>query len=658
MAAIRRFRPRVPTGIRGGDLVLPSLLAAVGVVEIGAGDDPQVVLGIVSFALAAATLAASRAWPLVVPPVASAGFALGALAGSDVAGPSSWVALLASAAFLAGLYAAPARRRAGFLSVMAEVVITAAAMQWLTPVSPNAVFGLVLSFGPWGLGLALRDALDRNERIAAETERARLEGTLATERAGRAERALMAAELHDVIAHAVGEMVVRTSVAADRIRDFPADASLVLHGIAATGRDALAETGRLLRLVRGDEEAPGFALGDAPGPQPNEAAGATCLRPLSRKDFLPAACFAVVGTIEVIASGLQPIAAWVGGCLLAAATLLVRRSVPRAAPPLVAAFLALPVIVSSAKDVPASWMIAIGLASLAVGTHVPRERAASGLASVLAALGIALVASAPGGSVTLADALTVTLVFAGPWAGGLALRGALERGRAASAAAEREQVRRQVEVECRVRDGRRRLAREVHDVLANSLAVMTVQASLAAELGIRDVDAAAQAIREVETAGRRALEDIGPLIGALAGAGGRGTEPRHGLADLPALADRYQRAGIAVELSLTGQDARVPAAVELSMYRIVQEGLTNALKHAPGSPVSVRLACRDAAVAVEIRNGVSVAPPPATWSFGGHGLLGLRERVSLLGGDLEAGPTHDGGYLLSATIEIPGAGSA
>jgi signal transduction histidine kinase len=197
----------------------------------------------------------------------------------------------------------------------------------------------------------------------------------------------------------------------------------------------------------------------------------------------------------------------------------------------------------------------------------------------------------------------------------------------------------------------------LHDVLANSLAVMTVHASLAAELATCDVDAAEAAIREVETAGRRALEEIGPLIGALSGANGRGTEPRHGLADLPALADQYQRAGIVVELSLDGQAARLPAAVELSMYRIVQEGLTNALKHAPGSPVSVRLACRDTAVAVEIRNGVPVAPA-STWRFGGHGLVGLRERVSLLGGAFEAGPTRDGSYLLSATIDLPVAESS
>ena len=197
-------------------------------------------------------------------------------------------------------------------------------------------------------------------------------------------------------------------------------------------------------------------------------------------------------------------------------------------------------------------------------------------------------------------------------------------------------------------------SRELHDVLANSLSVMTLQASLAAEMAGCDLRAAERAMGEVETAGRRALDEIGGLIEALGGDERQSTEPRHGIADLRALAEQYQRAGIEVDLELAARQDRLPAAVELSTYRIVQEGLTNALKHAPGSPVSVRLACRDAGVAIEVRNGTPVRPI-ANWASGGHGLAGLRERVRLLGGSLEAGPTTDGGYLLRATIGIAGA---
>ena len=129
------------------------------------------------------------------------------------------------------------------------------------------------------------------------------------------------------------------------------------------------------------------------------------------------------------------------------------------------------------------------------------------------------------------------------------------------------------------------------------------------------------------------------------------THPQHGVADLPALADEYVRAGLGIDLEVDDVMARLPMGVELSTYRIVQEALTNALKHAPGSPVRVRLAREGSDVAIEVRNG-----PAASAAFavvpGGHGLVGLRERVSLFGGALDAGPTADGGFVLAATLPM------
>src|SRR4029450_399850 len=130
--------------------------------------------------------------------------------------------------------------------------------------------------------------------------------------------------------------------------------------------------------------------------------------------------------------------------------------------------------------------------------------------------------------------------------------------------------------------------------------------------------------------------------------------PQHGVADLAVLAEEYERAGLGVDLEVTDV-VGLPIGVELSTYRIVQEGLTNALKHAPGSPVRVHLARRAADVAIEVRN--RTASPDAIASVaGGHGLLGLRERVSLFGGSLDARPTDDGGFVLAATIPITDAG--
>jgi len=120
------------------------------------------------------------------------------------------------------------------------------------------------------------------------------------------------------------------------------------------------------------------------------------------------------------------------------------------------------------------------------------------------------------------------------------------------------------------------------------------------------------------------------------------------VADIPALAEEYARAGLGIDLDV--DVARLPIGVDLSTYRIVQEGLTNALKHAPGSPIRIRLARRESEIAIEVRNG------PATARIatvpGGHGLVGLRERVSLFGGNLDARPTADGGFVLADTIPL------
>jgi signal transduction histidine kinase len=155
-------------------------------------------------------------------------------------------------------------------------------------------------------------------------------------------------------------------------------------------------------------------------------------------------------------------------------------------------------------------------------------------------------------------------------------------------------------------------------------------------------------VAAVERAGRAALAETGDLLRRIGDdAGGR--HPRCGLADLSALADEFGRAGLAVDLDLDPPPAPLPVAVDLSTYRIVQEGLTNTLKHAPGSRVRVRLACDGAGVAIEVCNGPARSRP-LTGKTGGHGLVGLRERATLFGGRLDAGPTSDGGYRLAVTL--------
>jgi signal transduction histidine kinase len=196
---------------------------------------------------------------------------------------------------------------------------------------------------------------------------------------------------------------------------------------------------------------------------------------------------------------------------------------------------------------------------------------------------------------------------------------------------------------------RRRIVRELHDVLAASLSVMSVQATLAAELVIGDTDAGAAAVAQVERAGRAALGEVGRLL-RLARSDGAGTEPNHRLADLPMLVADYARAGLHVDLD-SDAVAHLPIGIGSSVYRVVQEALTNALKHAPGSTVRVTVSCAGPSVDVEVVND-RPPRPPAHAVPSGHGLLGLRERVTLLGGRFQAGRTAAGGFLLAASIPL------
>src|SRR4029453_15286428 len=133
--------------------------------------------------------------------------------------------------------------------VAGALAVTLAGLTWLTDFEPSFLFGAIASVGPWALGLALRRALDESRRAGAEVERARLDRALAGPRAVESERRRIAVELHDVLAHSLGAMVVQASVAGDLLRRDPNAAVSAARDVARLGRDAIAETGRLLRLI-------------------------------------------------------------------------------------------------------------------------------------------------------------------------------------------------------------------------------------------------------------------------------------------------------------------------------------------------------------------------------------------------------------------------
>jgi signal transduction histidine kinase len=206
---------------------------------------------------------------------------------------------------------------------------------------------------------------------------------------------------------------------------------------------------------------------------------------------------------------------------------------------------------------------------------------------------------------------------------------------------------------------RGRIARELHDIVAHNVSVVAVQAAAAERLVDERPDAAKEAMRNVAQVGRDALAEMRRVVDVLReDEPPAALDPQPGIAELRSLVARMEDAGLAVELSIQGTERPVPASAALSVYRIVQEALTNTLRHA--GPARARVIVRYLPDVLEIQvsdNGgprsAEVAAPAA--ESGGHGLIGMRERVALFGGELSAGPRPEGGYAVVARIPTAGA---
>ncbi|RSM94479.1 two-component sensor histidine kinase [Nonomuraea sp. WAC 01424] len=196
---------------------------------------------------------------------------------------------------------------------------------------------------------------------------------------------------------------------------------------------------------------------------------------------------------------------------------------------------------------------------------------------------------------------------------------------------------------------RGRIARELHDVVAHHMSVISIQAQVAPHL----VDNPSPELRE-NLAGIRenaveALTELRRVLGVLRAQDEPGDAPQPTLDRLGELFDNVRGAGVTLTAETDGEPRPLSPGVELSAYRIVQEALSNAMRHAPGAPVAVRLAHRPGALAIRVVNDSPRGRAPST-PGAGHGLLGMRERAAMLGGDVVAGPTPDGGYEVSVLL--------
>ena len=197
---------------------------------------------------------------------------------------------------------------------------------------------------------------------------------------------------------------------------------------------------------------------------------------------------------------------------------------------------------------------------------------------------------------------------------------------------------------------RARIARELHDVAAHSLSVMVVQAGAARSVLDSAPEVAATAFEEIATTGRHTIADLRRLLGFL------GTEDAASLGGVSRIGDlvaQARQAGLPVEVQITGTARRLPSSVDLAAYRVIQEGLTNALKHAAGARTQVLVAYEHAAVRVEVSDdGQPRIRHPLSTSGAGQGLRGMRERVEMAGGELSTAPRPDGGWAVTARLPL------
>ena len=217
--------------------------------------------------------------------------------------------------------------------------------------------------------------------------------------------------------------------------------------------------------------------------------------------------------------------------------------------------------------------------------------------------------------------------------------------------AEQLEQDREANARAAVADERARIARELHDVVAHSVSVMVIQAGAALHtLKADDIDTA-EALGSIETAGRQALVELRHLLGILRRADDEATlSPMPGIAQVNVLGEHMSAAGLPVEVRVEGQPTTLPPGIDLAAYRVVQEALTNTLKHADGAHACVTIRYGAHVLELEIRDDGRPGAP--TGDGTGHGLVGMRERVLLYGGVLDVGRSADGGFAVRARLPL------
>ena len=367
------------------------------------------------------------------------------------------------------------------------------------------------------------------------------------------------------------------------------------------------------------------------------------------------AFLAIAGMIELVVGrnlpGAPTTSLWIAIPTVAVLVLplFARRRFPFAGP---AAYWLLAIAISFGDGLLLAFIGSLGVVGLAsaflLGNLRDPLKAGAGLIIVL--VGIVIVVYNIPGTQLASDLVFIPLRFVVAWVAGWALRERAERAEAAEERAVRAEREREAAARVAVAEERARIARELHDIVAHAVSVMVLQVGAVRH---KLPDALAEdrdALRGVERAGRTALTEMRRLLAAMRRDGDEAElVPQPGLDGLDSLLDEIGRAGLPVELHVDGEPAPLPRGIDLSAYRIVQEGLTNALKHARASDADVTVRYGPDQLEIEVRDN---GRGSATSDGLGHGLVGVRERVKIYGGDMTAGTATGGGFVLSTRLPL------
>jgi signal transduction histidine kinase len=290
----------------------------------------------------------------------------------------------------------------------------------------------------------------------------------------------------------------------------------------------------------------------------------------------------------------------------------------------------------------------VGMASaFLLGYQRDNKRAWAGLGIVLGGI-TTVVYNIPG--VATAELFVIPIDFGISWAAGYALRERAQKAEVAETRAMRAEREREAAARLAVAEERARIARELHDVVAHAVSVMVLQVGAVRHKLPDSMADDRDALRSVERAGRTALTEMRRLLAAMRRDGDEAElVPQPGLDGLNSLLEQVGRAGLPVELHIDGEPVPLPRGVDLSAYRIVQEGLTNTLKHARASDADVTVRYRPDELEIEVRDNGQGSP---TSDGLGHGLVGIRERVKLYGGQMTAGTANGGGFVLRTRLPL------